>query len=227
MPGMMPVGYDKKRRLFGMSERPAAGGGKWVDVAPERLERWLANFATRHGAYGETGLTLTAADGATATLRVPPGAGEASTIAELIVRAREPRRVGLVLARKGAVAVGVADGDRLVVSKVDTHYVQGRTAAGGWSQQRFARRRDNQAKAATADGAGIVGRLLLPEVRDLTAVVTGGDRTAIDAILATPQLAPVAALRAERLLDVPEPRHAVLVSAVAGARAVTILVKEP
>jgi hypothetical protein len=37
----------------------------------------------------------------------------------------------------------------------------------------------------------------------------------------------VAALRAERLLDVPEPRHAVLVSAVAGARAVAVLVKEP
>ncbi|MGW0243639.1 Vms1/Ankzf1 family peptidyl-tRNA hydrolase, partial [Micromonospora chalcea] len=31
--------------------------------------------------------------------------------------------------------------------------VQGRTAAGGWSQQRFARRRDNQAKAALGDAA--------------------------------------------------------------------------
>src|SRR5205807_201151 len=24
--------------------RPAAGGGRWVDVPPERLERWLADF---------------------------------------------------------------------------------------------------------------------------------------------------------------------------------------
>ncbi|GIE36995.1 hypothetical protein Ait01nite_100400 [Actinoplanes italicus] len=210
-----------------MAERAAAGGGKWVDVAPERLPRWLENFEARHGAYDEEGLTVTGADGASATLHLPPGAVAVSTVAELIAEARRPRRLGLLLARKGAVAVGIADGDELVTSKVDTHYVQGRTAAGGWSQQRFARRRDNQAKAAAADGAGIAGRLLLPEVRTIAALVTGGDRSAVDAILATPQLAPVAALRAGRLLDVPEPRHAVLVSAVAAARAVPILIQEP
>jgi hypothetical protein len=210
-----------------MGERAAAGGGKWVDVAPERLERWLANFENRHGAYREEGLTLIAEDGASAAFGTPAGVPEMGTLAELIVQAHAPKRLGLLLARKGAVAVGVAQGAELVASKVDTHYVQGRTAAGGWSQQRFARRRVNQAKAAAADGAGIVGRLLLPEVRTLAALVTGGDRMAIDAILAAPQLAPVAALRAERVLDVPEPRHAVLVSAVAGARAVPVLVKEP
>jgi VLRF1 release factor-like protein len=210
-----------------MSGRAAAGGGRWVDVAPERLPRWLANFGTRHGPYREEGLTLIAQDGASAEWRTPPGVPAVATIAELIRQAQAPRRLGLLLARKGAVAVGIADGDELAASKVDTHYVQGRTAAGGWSQQRFARRRDNQARAAAADGAGIVGRILLPEVRTLAAVVTGGDRTAVDAILAAPQLAPVAAIRAGRLLDVPEPRHAVLVSAVAGARSVAILVKEP
>ena len=210
-----------------MGERAAAGGGKWVDVAPERLPRWLENFATRHGAYTEDGLTLTAADGAAATLHLPPGVGPAVTVTDLMREARAPRRLGLLLARKGAVAVGVADGDRLVTSKVDTHYVQGRTAAGGWSQQRFARRRDNQAKAAAADGAGIAGRILLPEVRSMAALVTGGDRAAVDAILSAPPLAPVAALRAGRVLDVPEPRHAVLVSAVAAARAVPILISEP
>ena len=40
-------------------------------------------------------------------------------------------------------------------SKLDTSYVQGRTAAGGWSQQRFARRRVNQAKAAAEEAADI------------------------------------------------------------------------
>jgi hypothetical protein len=209
-----------------MAERAASGGGKWVDVAPERLPRWLENFVGRHGAYRETGLTLVAEDGAEAELYAPPGVPPVECLAELIAAARAPRRLGLLLARKGAVAVGIADGPELVASKVDTHYVQGRTAAGGWSQQRFARRRDNQAKAAAADGAGIVGRLLLPSVRELAALVTGGDRAAIDMILAVPQLAPVAALRAGRILDVPEPRHAVLVSAVAGARAVPILIRE-
>jgi VLRF1 release factor-like protein len=210
-----------------MGGRTAAGGGRWVDVAPGRLSRWLANFETRHGAYREESLTLIAADGASAEWGTPPGVPPVETIAELIREAQAPRRLGLLLARKGAVAVGIADGDELVSSKVDTHYVQGRTAAGGWSQQRFARRRDNQAKAAAADGAGIVGRLLLPEVRTMVALVAGGDRTAVDAILAAPQLAPVAARRAGRLLDVPEPRHVVLVSAVAMARAVPVLVNEP
>jgi len=205
-----------------MSGRAAAGGGRWVDVAPERLPRWLENFATRHGPYTAEGLSVVAADGAVAEFESP-----AADLAQLIDEAVRPRRIGLLLARKGAVAVGIADGSELVVSKVDTHYVQGRTAAGGWSQQRFARRRDNQAKAAAADGAGIVARLLLPQVRTLTAVVAGGDRTAVDAILAEPTLKPVAELRAERFLDVPEPRHAVLVAAIAQARAVRVLIKEP
>jgi hypothetical protein len=208
-----------------MSGRPAPGGGRWVDVAPERLPRWLENFARRHGPYRADGLHLVADDGATADLEPPIGAPAVRTIEDLAKP--EPRRLGLLLARKGAVAVGVADGDELVVSKVDTHYVQGRTAAGGWSQQRFARRRDNQAKAAAADGAAIVVRLLLPEVRALHALVCGGDRAAVDAILAAPVLAPVAALRADRFLDVPEPRHAVLVAAVTQARAIRILLHDP
>ncbi|WP_249997965.1 acVLRF1 family peptidyl-tRNA hydrolase [Actinoplanes sp. M2I2] len=210
-----------------MGERTAAGGGKWVDVAPERMTRWLENFARRHGPYREEGLTLIAEDGASADWRTPPGAAGVATLAELIETAQRPRKLGLLLARKGAVAVGVADGATLLASKVDRNYVQGRTAAGGWSQQRFARRRDNQAKAAAADGADIVARVLLPSVRDLAALVTGGDRTAVEAILTAPNLAPLAAARAERFLDVPEPRHAVLISAVAGARAVSVLVKEP
>lgn len=111
--------------------------------------------------------------------------------------------------------------------KVDTRYVQGRTAAGGWSQQRFARRRDNQAKAAFADAVELAARLLLPQVDRLDAVVAGGDRRAVDTVLADRRLAPLAALRADRLLDVPEPRHAVLLAAVAAARAVRILVREP
>jgi Actinobacteria/chloroflexi VLRF1 release factor len=204
-----------------MSAKPAAGGGRWVDVAPERLPRWLENFATRHGPYRQDGRTVVAEDGATAEIELPVG------VPELEDLDRKAPRIGLLLARKGAVAVGVADGDELVVSKVDRHYVQGRTAAGGWSQQRFARRRDNQAKAAAGDGAAIAGRVLLPEVRTLAALVCGGDRSQVDTILAAPPLAPLAALRAPRLLDVPEPRHAVLVAAIAQARAVRILVRDP
>jgi hypothetical protein len=214
-----------------MTSRPAAGGGRWVEVDPARLARWIEGFADRHGppatSRQEYGLLLAAPDGASAELHTPPGVPSTPDVAGFVAAAIAPRRIGLLLARKGAVAVGIAEGEKLVVSKVDTRYVQGRTAAGGWSQQRFARRRDNQAKAAMADATELAARLLLPEVGTLTALVGGGDRRAVDTVLAERRLAPLAALRADRLLDVPEPRHAVLVAAVTAARAVRILVRDP
>src|SRR5438067_9960335 len=110
------------------------------------------------------------------------------------------RRIGLLLARKGGVAVGIAVGDALEVSKVDSRYVQGRTAAGGWSQHRFARRRENQARAAAADGADIAVPLLVPAAPGLAAVVTAGAPRAGDTSLADVRLASVAVRRAARFL---------------------------
>ncbi|GAA1791286.1 acVLRF1 family peptidyl-tRNA hydrolase [Luedemannella flava] len=211
-----------------MSGRPA--GPRWVEVDPARLPKWLATFSERHGTPVETirgyAVELAAPDGSTAVLHPPPGAAAPASLAALVTDAAVVRRVGLLLARKGAVAVGVALGESLEASKVDSHYVQGRTAAGGWSQQRFARRRDNQAKAAAGDAADLVVRLLVPVVGNLAAVVTGGDRRAVDAVLADPRLAAVAALRAPRLLDVPEPRLVVLQEAARRARAVPILIDD-
>ncbi|WDZ84190.1 acVLRF1 family peptidyl-tRNA hydrolase [Micromonospora cathayae] len=213
-----------------MTSRPAAGGGRWVEVDPARVTRWVTNFADRHGPPTAStepyGLLLTAPDGAAAELHTPPGVPPSADLPAFATAAGTPRRIGLLLARKGAVAVGVAEGTDLPVHKVDTRYVQGRTAAGGWSQQRFARRRDNQAKAALADAVDLAVRLLLPEAATLSAVVCGGDRRAVDTVLADRRLAPLAALRAERLLDVPEPRYAVLLTAATAARAVHIRITD-
>ncbi|MFD2763048.1 acVLRF1 family peptidyl-tRNA hydrolase [Micromonospora eburnea] len=214
-----------------MTSRPAAGGGRWVEVDPARVARWVEGFADRHGPPATTAegyaLLLAAPDGATAELHAPPGAPASADVPGFVAAAGAPRRLGLLLVRKGGVAVGMADGVDLAFSKVDTRYVQGRTAAGGWSQQRFARRRDNQAKAVLGEATELAVRLLLPEAATLAALVCGGDRRAVDGVLADRRLAPLAALRADRLLDVPEPRHAVLVAAVAAARAVRILVRDP
>lgn len=202
-----------------------------MDVEPDRVNRWIDGFADRHGSPTTTvqpyGLLLAAPDGATAELYTPPGAVTPADVSGFVAAVNASRRIGLLLARKGAVALGVADGGTIIVSKVDTHYVQGRTAAGGWSQQRFARRRDNQAKAATADAAELAVRLLLPAAGELTALVTGGDRRAVEAILVDRRLAPLAALRSERFLTVGAPRRAVLEAAVAAARAVRILIRDP
>jgi hypothetical protein len=217
-----------------VSGRPAAGGGRWVEVDPDRLARWLDGFAERHGAPIESTvdgevLELVAPDGTRAWCHPPPGAPRvaAATPAGFLAAVAAPGRIGLLLARRGAVAVGVVDGADLTASKVDSRYVQGRTAAGGWSQQRFARRRDNQARAAAQDASEVAALILLPEAPRLAALVTGGDRRAVDAVLADPRLVPVAALRAERFLDVPEPKLAVLRAAIRPARAVRIRLVDP
>lgn len=214
-----------------------AGGGRWVEVDPDRLPRWLDGFRQRHGAlHAEPAggiLVVTAADGTMARLHPPPGAaggGELAAVGDLagfVADARVPRRLGLLLARKSAAAIGLAYGAELTASKVDSWYVQGRTAAGGQSQQRFARRRVNQASAAAGKAAGIAVRLLLPAAGELAALVTGGDRATVESILADPRLAPLRPLRDGRHLPVPTPNLAVLRSAVGAARAVGIHVLTP
>ncbi|GID09426.1 acVLRF1 family peptidyl-tRNA hydrolase [Actinocatenispora rupis] len=215
--------------------RPAAGGGRWVSVPPERIARWLAGFGERHGATTAErtagGLLVAAADGATADCHLPfgwPAANHGTEPADALAAAAAYRwRVGVLLIRRGAHAVGVADGADLAASKVDTRYVQGRTAAGGWSQQRFARRRDKQTRESTDSAADHAARVLLPAVATLTGLVTGGDRAMTAAVLDDRRLAPLRELPRVELPDVPEPRHATLVEAARRYREVRILVREP
>jgi hypothetical protein len=202
--------------------QPAAGGGRWAEISPHRIAGWLDGFYARHEGIVEVGLQLCAANGDTAELLPPPGLPAVQTIDEFLAAIKLPRRLGLLLARKGAVAVGVANGEELVASKVERFHVQGRTAAGGWSQQRFARRRTNQAAAGVREAAEIAERVLLPHVSTLDSLVCGGDRGTVEAILGDPALAPLLPLRHERLLDVPEPRQAVLLEALKAAKMIRI-----
>ena len=200
-----------------------------VSVPVERLPRWLGGFTERHGETladaDEQEVRLTGADGARAGLRVPfpplpEGAADARE--RLLAHVSRRRTVGVLLVRRRAHAVGVFDGGDLVASKVDTSYVQATTKAGGWSQQRYARRRANQAAAAFADAADAAARVLLPHLAGLDALVCGGDRAAVDAVLGDPRLRGLAELRAEPWLAVPEPRLRVLQATPAQFRAIRI-----
>ena len=211
--------------------RPAAGGGRWVEISPERMRGWLDGFYGRHDGATEAGLVLTgASNGDTATLYPPPGCGEPADVDTLLAGLARAPRIGLLLARKGAVAVGVVDGTELAASKVERFHVQGRTAAGGWSQQRYARRRNNQATAAAQRAADIVARVLLPYVPGIhprpedpiVSLVCGGDRGMVEAVLADRRLAPLVPLRHPNLLDTAEPRLDVLRDAAVAARRVRI-----
>ncbi|GAA0260761.1 acVLRF1 family peptidyl-tRNA hydrolase [Cryptosporangium japonicum] len=214
-----------------MGGKPAAGGGRWVEIPPERLERWLAGFAERHGAGRtdvEPGLvTVHGGDGAVAECHAPfPPLviGERDPLEALVTHARLDRRVGVLLVRLGGYAAGVFAGTTLVVSKVDTRPVHGRNKAGGWSQQRFARRREGQARQLAEAAAAVAERVLLPEVGTLDAVVLGGDRAAIDATLEAGALAPLRRLAVERFLTVPDPRRTILEATPDAFRAVRIRV---
>jgi hypothetical protein len=191
-------------------------------------------FAQRHGDIETSSspevVTVLAADGAIAELQVPfpPLAARASDSPELIARfvahAVADRVVAVLLVRRGGYAAGVFQGGGLVASKVGSRHVQGRSAAGGWSQQRFARRRAGQATVAMSAAADVAAAVLLPYVGRLDGVVLGGDRASVAAVLEDPRLTPLRSLPLGPHLDVPDPRLVVLQRAVRQFRAVRIRV---
>ncbi|MGW2147919.1 acVLRF1 family peptidyl-tRNA hydrolase [Nonomuraea bangladeshensis] len=213
-----------------MSGRPAKGGGRWVVVPPGRVHPWIDGFAERHGPFTASGdgrmVRLSARDGALAELHVPfpPMAAGPPHVSGLVAHVRAERRVGVFLVRLGGYAAGVFHGDALLASKVGSRLVQGRTAAGGWSQQRFARRRRDQASRAYDDAVETAVRVLSPHLGELEAVVLGGDRRAMDALRRDRRLAPLLALEAEPFLVVPDPRLTVLRDTPSTFRAVRVRV---
>jgi hypothetical protein len=199
-----------------------------VQVPPERLPGWLDRFAERHGpgtviALGSS-VELAAPDGAIAELEVPfpPLRPDSDPLTALVAHARRERTVGVLLVRRVGYAAGVFRGSELLSSKVGSGYVQSRTKAGGWSQQRFARRRANQAQAIWGDAADVADRILVPRLAELDAVVAGGDQAGVAAVLGDPRLAALRPLVQGATLSVPDPRLSVLTATPQQFRAVRI-----
>ncbi len=134
-------------------------------------------------------------------------------VAERIaVHASADRTVGVLIVRLGGYAAGVFSGapPRLISSKTGSRLVHGRSAAGGTSQQRFARRREKQAGEALSAAADTAASVFESYPGPLDAVVLGGDRNAIGRVRQDARLRPYFDLAVERFLTVPEPRLAVL-----------------
>ncbi|MET3963920.1 peptide subunit release factor 1 (eRF1) [Marmoricola sp. OAE513] len=198
-----------------------------VAVPAERFPRWIANFEARHGST-----TLTVADGRLAGAAVDgsnfvaalPFSRSYEGVPEtdpFLAAAHPPADWAVLLVRKGGFAVARLSGGSTTASKVGQRHVQGRTKAGGQSQQRFARRRDNQARAAFEAAAEHAVRL----IAGAPAVVVGGDTSAVAAVLEDPRLKELSVRVVGRFLTVPDPRRGVLEEAVEAALALTVEVE--
>jgi Actinobacteria/chloroflexi VLRF1 release factor len=204
----------------------------------------VAGFAERHGPLAPRvtsgALVLTAADGAIATVTHPWAPGRFPSDAEddaedavaAVVAAVTARRcVAVLLVRRGGYAaalVETSDAGRILASKAGTRHVQGRTAAGGWSQQRFARRREKQTGELVAAAADVAARLLVDPEREPppTDLATGGDRTLVDRVLADPRLRRLAALPRGPHLAVGDPKRDVVRALPDLLTRVTVLVPQ-
>ncbi len=224
-------------------------GPRWIEVSPERFPGWIAGFAERHGPLavepGPDAVVFRAADGAEARCHppFPPlGSGAAAAggrpstaraVAEqsraIARHAAADRTVGVLLVRLGGYAAGVFTGSppRLAASKVGSRLVHGRSAAGGQSQQRFARRREKQAAEALGAAADTAARVFGGYPGTLDAVVLGGDRRAVAGLRDDPRLAGYFRLATGRFLTVPDPRLRVLQDTPRLFRAIRIQLTGP
>ena len=197
-----------------------------VGVPPERVGRWVSNFGDRHGGCAldvrDGGLVGAAPDGSVFTAALPFGReyDGPPAIDPFLVATAPPDDWGVLLVRKGGFAIARLHGAEVIESKVGQRHVQGRTKAGGQSQQRFARRRDNQARAAYEAAASHAARLL----GGVPVLVCGGDHAAVDAVLEDSRLRGLVGAVVQPWLAVPDPRRGVLDRAVTDAGSVRMTV---
>ncbi len=213
--------------------RPAAGGGIEVEISASRIVGWVNRFAGRNTGVSDLvahpdRLEILSGDGTLASLEVPfppMAVGSREPVEALVDHLSGLGLIGLLLVRGGAHSVGTAKDGVVLSSSTDRAYLQGRTAAGGWSQQRYARRRGNQLTASLADAAATAERVLLPHVSRLGGLVLGGDASALRTVMGQPALAPLAALPQRTFGDIPEPRRAVLDAVAQRSLVVRIIVR--
>jgi hypothetical protein len=204
-------------------DRPPA---RLVSVPWRRLPGWIDRYDSRHPgtewAFTPTLVSADSPDGSSARFDVPVGPLDDLTRAGLVEHLGRDWQVGVVLVRRGGFAVARLSGETVTGSKVGKRHVQGRTKAGGWSQQRFARRRDNQARAAFDAAGGHVLTVLVPYAESLNLLGTGGDRAAVDAVLEMAELKALRSVPRRELGGLPDATRSVLDRAIERVRSVDV-----
>ena len=186
-------------------------------VGRENVRKRLAPLEGQHGRtiYAAGAARIEAPD-ETITVRPPfglPHEAEYETVElePLFDALAADHVVAALLVRLGGYAVGVFEGERLVASKVGSRFVKGRHKKGGSSSGRFSRRREEQAHTLIETAAETAVHTLAPWRARAEYAALGGDRTAVDRVLAArPELAWLADRALPRFFDVPKPRQRVL-----------------
>jgi hypothetical protein len=208
----------------------AAAEPRTVTVAWTRVAGWIERYDGRHAGttwrVGPDSVSADSPDGSCAWFALPFPPVSDRSIPGVGAHLGQPWQIGLLIVRKGGFAVARAVGAETVDSKVGRRRVQGRAKAGGWSQQRFARRRDKQAREAYQAAAGYAKRMLLPHAGQLDLFVTAGDRAAVDAALASRDLAILRDLPQRDMPGVPEPTRQVLDCVLTAVRSVEVRVHD-
>ena len=182
-------------------------GPSWIDTL-ERSSNQLLRSPTGVVAFrvGDAGLAL-----------LPPFPMDAIGLHDGI--RDEPLRtlldssftVGVALVRLGRYAIAVYQGQRLAVSKTDTRYVKGKHHAGGTSQRRFQRVRENQIHRLYVEAAGVLERQWHPWLDRLDYVALGGEAATVNGFVREcATLGRLAPITLARRLDVREPNRASL-----------------
>jgi hypothetical protein len=218
-----------------------------VAVELDRLAAFIARFEARHEGTSwvvtADAVRGAAPDGAFVALAVPfaplgstprssgaapqpPDAG-GWTMTDVIAHVGQRWQLGLLLVRKGGFAVAHVRGAEIAESKVGRRHVQGRSKAGGWSQQRFARRRDQQARGAYAAAADHASAILPPVAAQLDRLALGGDAKALETVLGDQRLRALTDVPRLTLTDIGEPRRDTLEAAVRQVRSAIVDVHDP
>ena len=186
-------------------------------VGRENVRKRLAPLEGEPGrtTYADGAVRIEAA-GEVITVRPPfglPHAGEYDVVRlePLFEALAADHVIAALLVRLGGYAVGVFEGERLVASKVGSRFVKGRHKKGGSSSGRFRRRREEQARELIDEAAEVAARVLEAWRDRVQFVALGGDRTAVDRVLAaSPELGRLSERALPRFFSVRDPRQAVL-----------------
>lgn len=190
-------------------------------VSAARTPGWVERFSAAHGGLElaqdtDDGVQLRMRDGAAALLSPPwpddgrPGRG-ADILERLVSVAAQERRIGILLARRGGFAVGVAVAGKLLAHKVGSA---------------SARSRGSDAGAAVAERAAQEAARIFSAAR-FEYLATGGDKLLVESALAIPALRQYAKLTRLAPLAVVDPKMDVLTRAAADFCSIRIRITEP